>query len=172
MQKGQKEDKNSFNAVKNRNSLLNEGSSNNSLSTHQKPVKLCPDNYAPEDKYQLALAVKNKNKQKVQSATSGPTYQKWSDQNSQKFGFVPLGPLLLPDFNLKLSMGTDPIKLYDVTKNLDSFNFMSSQIQVKSQLNADVWEQLLEGYWDSQLSYLIRYGFPLDFNRTSKLGQN
>ena len=115
-------------------------------------MKLCPDNYVPEDKYQLALAVKNKNKQKIQSATSDPTYQKWSDQNSQKFGFVPLGPLLLLDFNLKLSTGTDPIKPYDVTKNSDSFNFISSQIQGKSQLNPDMWEQLLEGYWDSQLS--------------------
>ena len=49
---------------------------------------------------------------------------------------------------------------------------MASQIQVKSQLNPDVWEQCLEGYWDSQLCHLIRYGFPLDFNRTSKLGKN
>ena len=49
---------------------------------------------------------------------------------------------------------------------------MTSQIQVKSQLNPYVWEQYLEGYWDSQLCHLIRYGFPLDFNRTSELGKN
>ena len=84
----------------------------------------------------------------------------------------PLGPLLLPKNNFKCVIGTDPIKLYDVTKESDSFNFMSSQIQVKSQLNLGVWEQCLEGYWDCHLCYLIRYGFPLDFNRTSKLGKN
>ena len=137
----------------------------------QKQLKLCPKNCPPEDKYELALAVKNKNKQKLQGASSGLTYQKWLDQNQQKFGFIPLGPLLLPTTNLKRVIGTDLIKLYNVTKNTDSFNFMSSQIQVKSQLHSDVWQQCLESYWDSQLCHLIRYGSPLDFNRTSKLGK-
>ena len=49
---------------------------------------------------------------------------------------------------------------------------MSSQIQVKSQLNPDIWERFLDGYWDKQLLYLIRYGLPLDFDRTSKLEKN
>ena len=137
---------------------------------HKQPVHVgnnsenVPQNYPPEDKYELALAVKNENKQKLQGASSDPTYQKWSDQNQQKFGFIPLGLLLLPKNNFKHVIGIDPIKLYDVTKNSDSFNFMSSQTQVKSLLNPDVWEQCLEGYWDSQLCHLIRYGFPLDFN--------
>ena len=138
----------------------------------QKRGKMCPRNGVANDKYELALAVKNKNKQKLQSASSDPTYQKWSKQNEQKFGFIPLGPLLLPKSNLKRVMANDPIKLYNITKNSDSFNFMSNQIQVKSQLNPDVWQQCLEGYWDSQLCHLIRYGFPLDFNRGSKLEKN
>ena len=49
---------------------------------------------------------------------------------------------------------------------------MTSQIQIKSQLNPDIWDKLLEGYWDQQLLHLIRYGFPLDFDRNSKLGKN
>ena len=49
---------------------------------------------------------------------------------------------------------------------------MSSQIQVKSQLNPDVWEKFLEGYYDKQLLYLIRYGFPLDFDKNSKLSKS
>ena len=105
----------------------------------QKHEKMCPRNGVADNKYELALAVKNKNKQKLQSASSDPTYQKWSEQNQQKFGFIPLGSLLLPKSNLKRVMGNDPIKLYDITKNSDSFNFMSNQIQVKSQLNPDVW---------------------------------
>ena len=136
----------------------------------QKHVKMCPRNWVANDKYELALTVKNKNKQKLQSASSYPTYQKWSEQNQQKFGFIPPGSLLLPKSNLKHVMGNDPIKLYDITKKFsDSFNLMSNQIQVKSQLNPDVWQQCLEGYWDSQLCHLIGYGFPLDFNRDSKL---
>ena len=148
------DDKQPFNACNNSELL-----SRNSLpkiiqSADQKPVKMCRRHYLPENKYKLALAVKNKNKQKLQSVSSDPTYQKWSDQNKQKFGFVPLGPLF-PKSNLKHVIGTDPIKLDDVTKNSDSFNFMSKQIQVKSQLNLDVWEQCLDGYWDSWDSYAI-----------------
>ena len=154
------------------NVVLKEINPNNDSSANQKPGKFCPGGYLPEDKYQLALAVKNKNKQRLQRAISDPTHQKWLDQNAQKFGFVPLGPLLIPDSDLRLSSNLDPIKLYDITKNTNSYNFMAAQIQLKSQLNPDVWEQLLQGYWDSQLCYLIRYGFPLDFDRTSTLGIN
>ena len=83
-----------------------------------------------DDKFELALTVKNK--QKLQSASLDPTYQKWSKQYQQKVGFIPLSSLLLPKTNLKRIMGNDLIKLYDITKNSDSFNFMSTQIQVKS----------------------------------------
>ena len=36
-------------------------------------------------------------------------------------------------------------------------------------MKADVWEKYLEKYWDSQLKYLIRYGFPLDFDSDIQL---
>ena len=68
-------------------------------------------------------------------------------------------------------MGSDPIKLYDITKTQDNLNFLSNQIQVPSQLNPDIWQELLEGNWDQQLPFLIRYGFPLDFDQHSKLGK-
>ena len=38
-----------------------------------------------------------------------------------------------------------------------------------SQLNVDRWEELLKGYWDQQLLQLLRFGFPLDFNRSCTL---
>ena len=69
-------------------------------------------------------------------------------------------------------MGSDPIKLYGITRNENTFHFMSIQVQLTSQLNADVSEDLLQNYWDQQLPYQLRYGFPLDFNRNSKLGKN
>ena len=46
---------------------------------------------------------------------------------------------------------------------------MKSQITVKSQLNPDVWESLLADYWDNQLCSLIRFGFPLNFQRDNPL---
>ena len=62
--------------------------------------------------------------------------------------------------------------MYDITRNETKFNFLSTKIQLDSQFNADTREKLLENYWDRQLPYLIRYGFPLDFDRNSKLGKN
>ena len=35
-----------------------------------------------------------------------------------------------------------------------------------SQLNVEIWEELLKGYWDQQL---LKFGFPLDFNRSCAL---
>ena len=40
---------------------------------------------------------------------------------------------------------------------------------MQSQLNPDVWDILLQDYWDKQLCSLIRFGFPLDFDRHMSL---
>ena len=47
----------------------------------QKHGKMCPRNGVADDKYELALAVKNKNKQKLQSASSDPTWSKKNGRN-------------------------------------------------------------------------------------------
>ena len=59
--------------------------------------------------------------------------------------------------------------LHQAVKNSNKFNFMDTQIEVPSQLNPDVWEELLTDYWDKQLCFLIMYGFPLDFKENSPL---
>ena len=38
-----------------------------------------------------------------------------------------------------------------------------------SQLIPDVWDSYLKHYWDKQLGFLIRYGFPLDHKQNSPL---
>ena len=42
-------------------------------------------------------------------------------------------------------------------------------LKVPSKLNAEVWAQYLVNYLDWQLPLLIKYGFPLDFDRGSTL---
>ena len=49
--------------------------------------------------------------------------------------------------------------------NSGKLNFLGAQITLGSQLNSDRWNDLLQGYWDTQLPLLVRYGFSLDFNR-------
>ena len=61
-----------------------------------------------DDKYELALQVKNKNREKLYKAKSDLTYQKWNEQNKDKFGFIPLGPLIVPDTDKQIEKGSDP----------------------------------------------------------------
>ena len=72
-----------------------------------------------------------------------------------KYGFVPLGDILVPEQGDK-NLTIQNIKtLHEAVKNSKKFNFIASQIQVESQLNPDVWEKYLKYYWDKQLCYLI-----------------
>ena len=56
-----------------------------------------------------------------------------------------------------------------LTRLSGTYNFWGLKIPVQSQLNVQQWEKNLAGYWDTQLVELIRYGFPIDFNRQSPL---
>ena len=67
-----------------------------------KILKKSPQASIMDDKYELALQVKNKNKENLNNAKSDPTHQKWNSQNKDKFGFIPLGPLILPYAKNKL----------------------------------------------------------------------
>ena len=42
---------------------------------------------------------------------------------------------------------------------------MGEQLTHKSQLNPDAWDAHLQDYWDKRLPLLVRFGFPLDYNR-------
>ena len=46
---------------------------------------------------------------------------------------------------------------------------VQNQINLRSQLNPDVWDHYLQDYWDKQLPLFIRFGFPLDYNREGTL---
>ena len=129
-------------------------------------------NFQGEDKYDLELHTTNKNKMRIARAKQDYTYKLWSDQNPDKFGFIPLGPLVLPNTDRGIVMGPDPVLLYDAVKSQKQYNFLSSQVIVHSQLKYHEWEKRLGNYWDQQLLYLIKYGFPLDFDTEATLESN
>ena len=116
-----------------------------------------------DTKYDLPLRIKNKVSTYRQVLPSCPTLQAWDSQNKFKFGFIPLGSLKVPDRWQPKDSNLDPLVLHKKVKDSGDYNFMKSQITVKSQLNPDVWDSLLTDYWDKQLCSLIRFGFPLDF---------
>ena len=100
---------------------------------------------------------------------SCPTLQLWDEQNAHKFGFIPLGELDVPPPSSPVNVNSDPLTLHKIIKASGKHNFKNCQINAKSQLNPDVWDSLLQGYWDAQLPFLIRFGFPLDFDRMPPL---
>ena len=122
-----------------------------------------------EDKYDLELRFKPKYRQRVSEAKHIATFKNWDQQMDDKYGFVPLGDLRIPDRNHKNPSICNMKILHETVKNSKNFNFMDSQIQVESQLNPEIWDAYLKHYWDKQLCYLVRYGFPLDHKEDSPL---
>ena len=47
----------------------------------------------------------------------------------------------------------------------DRHNYAGLQIPVNSKLHYAKWAHYLVDYWDCQLPLLIKFGFPLDFDR-------
>ena len=126
---------------------------------------------AVEDKYTFAMAIASKRKCYRPALKECKTLQQWDAQNVKKFGFILMGELTLPVKNSPSQLDTDPLNLHKIIKKSGTHNFLGPQIQIKSQLNPDAWDHLLKDYWDKQLPYLIRYGFPLDFDRSTPLKQ-
>ena len=117
-----------------------------------------------EDKYSLDIHNKTRQKALLWQARDNTTFKKWQSQNEGKFGFIPLGDLILPNVNLANNSPDSPLDIHKRVRASHVPNFLGFQINVTSQLNIEAWEEVLEDYWDKQLLFLIRYGFPLDFD--------
>ena len=97
-------------------------------------------------------------------------FQKWREQSDFDFGFIPLGEQQMPtNLDINVRHTENLIEIHEIVKNTKKPNFMQARIPVTSQLNVEVWQELLKDYWDQQLLQLLRFGFPLDFNRNSQL---
>ena len=97
-------------------------------------------------------------------------FQKWREQSDFDFGFIPLGEQQMPtNLHINTNQTDNLIEIHEMVKNTQKPNFMQARIPVTSQLNVEVWQELLKDYWDQQLLQLLRFGFPLDFNRNSQL---
>ena len=120
-------------------------------------------------KYDLPLRVQDKQLDYAHTMASCPTLQLWDKQNLLKVGFIPMGYLEVPPAVVQSRSHADPLTLHQIIKASGEYNFKGCQINIKSQLNPDAWDGLLQGYWDTQLPLLIRFGFPLDFDRKTPL---
>ena len=136
------------------------GGDNNTKNKGECVSKYGSNNYT--DKYELELSFKSKYRKKIAEAKDCEIFNLWDTQNEGKFVFIPLGDQMLPIYDAKNPLMDNIIELHEAVKSVDKFNFTGSQIQVKSQLRLEIWDQYLADYWDKQLLCLIRYGFPLE----------
>ena len=94
----------------------------------------------------------------------------WSQQSKAKFGYIPLTDPIMPKSKHTSKIAfSNPIDMHEEVKKYDLPNYLGARIPVKSELNIQAWEQLLHGYWDTQLLECLKFGFPLGFNRMCPL---
>ena len=137
-----------------------------------KPQALIFDiNGLDDDKFVNTILNKSFNDiAKQQAELCCRNYSLWKQQSRLDFGFVPLSDFIsVPECESSNTYVSDPVELHKLVKARGMYNFLGLRIPVRSQLNVKQWEEKLEGYWDTQLIELIRYGFPMDFNRQSPL---
>ena len=97
-------------------------------------------------KYDQSLCLKDRKFDRTKIMDSCPTLQTWDKQTGHKFGFIPMGELDVPFTTTPSKVNIDPLALHKVIKASGEYNFKNCQINVKSQLNPDVWDEFLEGY--------------------------
>ena len=96
-------------------------------------------------------------------------FRLWRAQSEFDLGFIPLSDFILPSDESISEYVSCPIECHRKVKASGNMNFLKCCIPVQSQLNIVEWETQLQGYWDVQLMQLLKFGFPLDFNRSSVL---
>ena len=97
-------------------------------------------------------------------------FNEWRGQSNFDFGFIPLSHFIMPkNMDYVAPTVSCPFELYDKVKSSGQLNYMACRIPVKSQLNVRAWEEMTDEYWATQLTHLIKFGFPLDFNRSCPL---
>ena len=88
------------------------------------------------------------------------------DQNTPLFGFISIYGLKSWMFDTSTSAEcTDMLQLHKMLRKDSRHNFRSLQVKVPSKLNDEVWAQYLGEYSDWQLPLIMKFRFPLYFDR-------
>ena len=82
------------------------------------------------DTYELHLRFPSQVKNILNTNRNAPILHKWEDQVVNKYGFIPLSELLLPDYDNKNANMHDGINAHKIVAKSNTFNFMKAQIQV------------------------------------------
>ena len=119
------------------------------------------------DKYCLEIQSTVKG-EKMRIAKTNYANAKCIRQNTPLFSFIPIYGLQSPVCDRKENNICQNIMDLHIKLRKDGrHNYVGLQVPVKSKLNAEKWASYLADYWDWQLPLLVKYGFPLDFKRST-----
>ena len=92
-------------------------------------------------------------------------------QTDFQFGFIPLSDVQESKCKMMINYLEEycPIEAYKLVASHKKPNYLGARIKVDSQLNLQEWYDQIYDYWDQQLLEFLTFGFPLDFNRNSRL---
>ena len=96
--------------------------------------------------------------------------EKCRQQIGEQFGCIPLDTFVTykgPDVHWEVI--PDTLEAHKFIRESGIPNFLGMKIPVKTNLNIVNWKKHLGDYFDQQLLDLIQFGFPLDFDRNTKL---
>ena len=127
------------------------------------------DSNAHNDKYAIELNTSLKDiKMKIAKKSEGNAL--YMQQNVPAFGFIPIYGLGSRVIDRKQgSVCSDILQLHNILRSDGRHNYEGLHIPVASKLHYDAWSEYLTEYWDWQLPLLIKYGFPLDFDRDAHI---
>ena len=143
---------------------VNETTSNVRKSTCDNSIKT---GEAMADKYTLEVQTTMK-KEKLKMARQAPDNRLSITQNTPLFGFIPIYGLKSQVIDKRVNAeSTDILQLHKKLREDGRHNYRGLQVPVPSKLKPEAWARYLQHYWDWQLPLLIKFGFPLDFDRDS-----
>ena len=104
-------------------------------------------------------------------ASESVAHKKCCEQIGTKFGCIPVGEITL--FNGTYTYWKEIPNIIQTHKLIRSSalpNFFGLRIPVGTSLKVGTWRHYLSDYFDQQLPDLIKFGFRLDFDRSTMLG--
>ena len=124
----------------------------------------------------IVQKVKNGNKQCLRHVNVKKITDKCIDlkkciqQQRNVYGFLPITNLRRLHLNQSLKPNVilneeqfDPVRVHNIVKATGKYNFEEAKIQMPSTINFELLESICTNYWDYQLPYFLKFGFPLDF---------
>ena len=121
------------------------------------------------DKYGLQLHTTLKG-DKIRLAKNAIQNEKFMTQNNPMFGFIPIYGLKGRVYDRhENNICQNIMELHQRLRNDGRHNYVGLQIPVSSKLNPGKWANYLHNYWDWQLPLLVKYGFPIDFDRNAEI---